>query len=346
MLRRWDITIQGWKSCTRRVAFALLAVSLPLAARAETGEVRLMKQVGLASLTLVVMEHEKIFEKYLAAAGLPASKVSWTRLVGGATVNDAILAGNLDYAVAGIVPLAVIWSKTKGTPSEVKAVCGLNSVPIFFNTRNPDIRTIRDLTDKDRIAVPAVKVSIQAIILQMAAAKEWGDAQSGRLDTNTIAMAGNDAYVALTSGKSEITSAMATSPFADMQLAKPGIRTLFTSYDVLGGPHNLNLIYTTAKFREANPKTHAAFLAAFKEATDLVNKDKRRAAEMYLKISPEPVSVDVLTKIIEDPRVQSSLTPQGVAKVTEFIHKTGLIKVKPASWKELFFPEVHGLPGN
>jgi NitT/TauT family transport system substrate-binding protein len=58
------------------------------------------------------------------------------------------------------------------------------------------------------------------------------------------------------------------------------------------------------------------------------------------------VSVDVLTKIIEDPRVQSSLTPQGVTKVTEFIHKTGLIKVKPGSWKELFFPEAHDLPGS
>jgi NitT/TauT family transport system substrate-binding protein len=292
-----------------------------------------------------VMEHEKLYEKHLAAAGL-ASKVNWTRLVGGATVNDAILSGNLDYAVAGIVPLAVIWAKTRNTPAEVKGVCGLNSVPIYFNTRNPSIKTIRDITDKDRIAVPAVKVSIQAIVLQMAAAKEWGQAQFAKLDTNTVALSGHDAYAALTSGQGEITSVMAIAPFAQMQLAKPAIRTVFTSYDVLDGPHNLNLVYTTAKFREANPKTYAAFLAAFKEATNLVNAHMRRAAEIYLKLSPEPVGVDALTAMIEDPRVQSSLTPQGVEKVTEFIHKTGLIKVKPASWKDLFFPEVHDLPGN
>jgi len=44
--------------------------------------------------------------------------------------------------------------------------------------------------------------------------------------------------------------------------------------------------------------------------------------------------------------VLSSLTPQGVTKVTDFIYKTGMIKAKPASWKDLFFPEVHDLPGN
>ena len=334
------------KALTRRAAIALLAAALPLAAKAETGEVRLMKQVGLASLTLLVMQHDKLFEKHLAAAGLANTKVKWLRLVGGAAVNDAILSGSVDFAVAGIAPLAVIWAKTKGTPFEVKAVCGLNSIPIYFNTRNPNIHSVRDITDKDRIALPAVKVSIQAIILQMAAAKTWGDKQFSRLDTKTVALSGSDAYAALVSGKSEIDSVMATAPFAQMEVAKPGIRTAFTSYDVLGGPHNLNLIYTTAKFRAQNPKTYAAFLAAFKEATDRVNRDKHRAAEIYLKLSPEAVNVDAMTKIIEDPMVQSSITPRGVMKVVDFLYKTGTIKVKPANWKDLFFPEVHDLPGS
>jgi NitT/TauT family transport system substrate-binding protein len=28
------------------------------------------------------------------------------------------------------------------------------------------------------------------------------------------------------------------------------------------------------------------------------------------------------------------------------MHAVGSIKIKPASWKDLFFPEVHGLPGS
>lgn len=315
-------------------------------ARAETGEVRLMKQVGIASLTLAVMEHEKIYEKHLAAAGLGATKVSWTRLVGGNVVNDAILSGNLDFAVAGIVPLSVIWAKTRGTPNEVKGVVGLNSVPIYFNTRNAGMKTLGEIKSTDRVAVPAVKVSIQAIILQMAAAKVWGEKQALKLDDQTVALAGNDAYAALTSGQGEITCVMATAPFAQLQLAKPGIHTVFTSYDVVGRPHNLNVIYTTAKFREQNPKTYAAFVAAFKEATEFVNADKRRAAETYLKVVKEAIAPDALTQILEDPKVISSATPQGVGAITDFIHKTGLIKVKPESWKDLFFPEAHDLPGN
>lgn len=331
-----------------RIAVSALMTPLALTtgAGAETGEVRLMKQVGIASLTMVVMEQEKLYEKHLAAAGLADTKVGWTRLVGGNVVNDAILSGNLDFAVAGIVPLSVIWAKTRNTPNEVRGVVGLNSIPIYFNTRNPAVASIKDITDADRIAVPAIKVSIQAIILQMAAAKAWGEKAANRLDTQTVTLSGNDAYTALTSGQGEITCVMSTAPFAQLQLAKPGIRTVFTSYDVLGGPHNLNVIYTTVKFREANPKSYAAFIAAFKEATDLVNADKRRAAQIYLDAVAEPISIDALVDILNDPRVQSSITPQGVGQVTEFIHKTGLIKVKPASWKDLFFPEVHELPGN
>jgi len=327
-------------------AAAAVISATSFTAAAETREVRLMKQVGIASLTMAVMEHERLYEKHLAAAGLPDTKVTWTRLVGGNVVNDALLSGSLDFAVAGVVPLSVIWAKTRGTPNEVKGVVSLNSIPIYFNTRNAAMQSLKDIKETDRIALPAVKVSIQAVILQMAATKEWGESQVHKLDTQTVTLAGNDAFTALTSGQGEITCVMSAAPFAQLQLSKPGIHTVFTSYDVLGGPHSLNVVYTTAKFREQNPKSYAAFIAAFKEATDLVNSDKRRAAETYLKVMQEPISVDALTEILQDPRVISSLAPQGVTAITNFIHKIGLIKVKPQSWKDLFFSEAHDLPGN
>ena len=33
-------------------------------------------------------------------------------------------------------------------------------------------------------------------------------------------------------------------------------------------------------------------------------------------------------------------------KMVDFMHKSGTIKVKPASWQEMFFPNMHGLPGS
>ncbi len=136
-------------------------------ARAETSQVRLAKQVGLGSLTLLVMEHEKLLEKQLRTAGLPDTKVSWSLFSSGAVMNDGLLSGNLDFATAGAIPLAVLWSKTAGTAMEVKGVCGVNAMPMLLDTRNPDIKSVSDFTPKSKIALPAIKVSIQAVVLQM-----------------------------------------------------------------------------------------------------------------------------------------------------------------------------------
>jgi NitT/TauT family transport system substrate-binding protein len=33
-------------------------------------------------------------------------------------------------------------------------------------------------------------------------------------------------------------------------------------------------------------------------------------------------------------------------KYADFMFSTGSMKTKPASWKDLFFPNVHGTPGS
>ncbi len=315
------------------------------AALAETDTVRLAKQFGLASLTFMVMEHDKIYEKHLAAAGLPNTKVLWAHFSGGAAMNDALLAGALDFAAAGAVPLAVLWSKTRGTPMEVKGVCGLSAMPMYLVSRDPAVRTVRDYTEKNRISVPAIKVSMQAIALQMAAAQAWGDDNFAKLDPLTVTSPGPEAMAAFTAGKGEIDSIFSIAPYIQMLLAAPGVHTVINSFD-LTGPHDVNMVYTTAKFRSENPKTYAAFLSAFREATDNVNADKRRAAEIYLEINHDHLSVDQVTAILNDPQVTSSMTPLGVMKFTDFAYKTGTLKVKLNSWKDLFFPEIADQPGN
>jgi len=40
------------------------------------------------------------------------------------------------------------------------------------------------------------------------------------------------------------------------------------------------------------------------------------------------------------------VAPQGFMKFAEFMVKTGALKTKPASWKDVFFPEVHGENGS
>lgn len=328
------------------VGFSLALVGAETFARAETKQVRLAKQVGLASLTLLVMEHEKLLEKHLVASGLTGTEVNWNSFGSGVLMNDGLLSGTLDFAAGGAIPLAVLWSKTVGTAQEVRAVSGLNAIPMYLNTRTPGIKSVRDIPATSRIALPAIKVSIQAVALQMAVAKEFGEENYNKLDAQTVSMNGAVSYVALTSGAGEVDIRYGSAPYAQLELRKPGIYTIVNSYDTLGGPHNINLIYTTKKFRDENPKTYAAFISAFREATDLVNSDKRKAAEIYLKLSPEKVTVDEMVEILKDPQVISSLAPMGVTKFVDFAYRTGTIKKKPDSWKDLFFPEAHALPGN
>jgi NitT/TauT family transport system substrate-binding protein len=208
------------------------------------------------------------------------------------------------------------------------------------------VKTLRDFTEKDRIALPAVKVSIQAITLQMAAEKTFGEGQQNKLDALTVSMSHPDGQTALLSGASEITAHFSSPPFQYQQLAKPGIHTVLNSYDVLGGPATFNLVWTTAKFRAENPKLYDAFVKALDEAIAIINADKRAAAEAYLRLSKDKDSVDDIAKLLNDPGIRYTTTPENVMKYVNFMLKTGSIKVKPDSWKDLFFPNAHNLQGS
>lgn len=312
---------------------------------AEVGEVRIAQQYGVSFLQLMIMERDRLIEKHGKAGGLGDLKVTWAKFAGGNVMNDALLSGAVDFVAGGVPPLVTIWAKTNGNLN-VKAVAALNSMPAYLVTRNPNVKTIKDFTTKDKIAVPAVKVGAQAIALQMAAAKAFGEENYAKLDAITVSMSHPDAVTALLSGSSEVNSHFASAPFHSQELAKPGIHLVMTSYDALGGRATLNVVFATSKFREENPKTTAAFVAALEEATAILNKDKRGAAEFYVKASQSKLPADEIYKMLTDPDVEFTMVPQKVMKYAEFMFKVGTIKVRPATWKDLFFPYVHNLKGS
>jgi NitT/TauT family transport system substrate-binding protein len=320
-----------------------MLVTIPFPAAAEVREVRLAKQYGLGYLPLIIMEEQHLIEKHTRAAGLGDVKVTWATLGGGSAMNDALLSGSVEYISSGVAPLVVLWDKSKGA---VKGVSALISTPNYLNTNNPAVKSIRDFTDRDRIALPSAKVSIQAIILQMAAAREYGQENFARLDRLTVSMKHPDAMAALLSGKSEITGHLTSPPFMFQELDDKRVRTVLNSYDVLGGPHTFNVITTTRAFYDHNPKTYAAVYAALEEAISYINRNKRSAAEIYLKASKTRESLDDLIREISQPSLSYTTTPLNTVKFSDFMYKTGTIKTKPNSWKDLFFPNVHGKQGS
>ena len=335
------------KSTLARLLAASLIAGGAGIAHAETKEVRIAQQFGIGYLPLMYLQNDKLLEKHAKALGIDDVKVTWSRFAGGSVMIDALLSDSLDFASSGVGPAITLWAKTSETPSEVKIVTAMNSMPIFLNTNNPNIKSIKDFTDKDKIALPGVKVSIQAVTLQIAAEQAFGVGHHDKLDKLTVSLSHPDGLNALLSGQSEIPGHFTAPPFSYKELKQPGIHRILNSYDVLGGPATFNVITTTSKFRQANPKLYRAFLDAFKEAIDLINQDRRAAAELYLKVSNDKkTTVDEVLAILNDPDIEFTQAPKNITKYSDFLFKIGSIKHKPNSWKDLFFPEIHHLSGS
>jgi len=330
------------RACSLLIA-ALVAAASPVAL-AEMSEIRVAKQYGISYLPLMLMEDGKLIEKYAKANGVDVT-VTWSTFAGGNVMNDALLSGSLQFASGGVGPLVILWSRTRGN-LDVRGVAALNSMPLMLVSRNPNVQSVKDLTDKDRIGLPAVKISVQALALQMAAEQTFGPGQQNKLDSLTVTMAHPDAMQALLSGQSEVNAHFGSPPYQYQELAKPGMHVVLNNYDVMGGAVTFNVVWTTDKFRTENPRLYDAFVKALDEAQATINRDKRAAAEAYLRISRDKDTVENIARMMNDPQVVFTTTPQNVMKYADFMAKTGAIKVRPESWKDLFFPNVHGLPGS
>ena len=321
----------------RGIAAALACTALLAAtpARAE-GKLRIAEQFGVVYLLLNVAQDQKLIEKHGKKNGVEI-EVDWVKLSGGAAVNDALLSGSIDIAGAGLGPLLTIWDRTVGKQN-VKGVASLGNFPYYLVSTNPKVKTIADFTGKDRIALPAVTVSVQARILQMAAARQWGTAQFKKLDPLTQTLPHPDAAAAVIAGQTEINAHFATPPFQEQELAgNPKAHIVLNSYEVQGGPSSSTVLYATEKYLKENPKTYRAFVDALAEAAQFVSANPEAAADAYLRVTKSSTDRALLLKVIKNPQVQFKVTPQNTLGLAQFLFNAGAIRNEPKSWRDYFF---------
>ncbi|MDU1808391.1 MAG: PhnD/SsuA/transferrin family substrate-binding protein, partial [Bradyrhizobium sp.] len=226
-------------SWSKSLAAAAIGVAALLGATgaslAEVKEVRLSKGYGILYLPLIVMEDQKLMEKHAEKAELGPFKVSWQLLDGGNIINDAMMAGSLDIAGTGAPGFITLWAKAKGIPAvEVVGVSGLSSTSLWMNTNNPEIKSLKDFKAGDKIALPGIKTSLSAVMLQMMAAHEFGKENYAKLDPMTVGLPHPEAVAALISGKTEITAHFTSPPFSYIELKDSKIHRVANSADVLG----------------------------------------------------------------------------------------------------------------
>jgi NitT/TauT family transport system substrate-binding protein len=333
------------KAARALAAVIALAAIGSITTMADAAEIRLAQQFSMGYLQFNVMKRDKLIEKYAEQRGLKDFRVSWQRFNGPVAMNEALLSNSTDIVSGGVPGLITLWDKTQGTSFEVKGICALSSQPFLLNTANPDIKSIRDFGERDRIALPSIKVSVQAVLLQMAAAAAFGEENYAKLDPLTLSMSPPDATIAMLSGAGGISSAFSVPPFQFQQLEQKNIHTVLTSFDVLG-PHSFTVAWTSARFRKDNPELYAAFLDAVKEATAIIAADPKGTAQSWIDDTGSKLPLEMVTKVVTGPNVEWTMTPAATMKFAKFMRKVGTTKHEPATWKDMFFPEIGNLNGS
>jgi NitT/TauT family transport system substrate-binding protein len=339
------------RSLCKAVAAAPVVLASPMLMRSsfadEVSSIVIVSQQGLPYLPLMVMDALALVQKHAGRLGIAALKPEYKSLGGTQSLIDALLSRQMDFGVTGVPSLCTLWDKTAGTPNEVRALSAVQSMPFLLVTNKPEIKTIKDFTSQDKIAVPAIKVSSQAICLQMAAAKEWGDDQYAKLDAFTITRSHPDAAVSIIAKGTEIDSHYSVAPYYYFELATSGVHNVLKSYDTLGGPGTNGVMLMSKRFHDANPKVSQAVYAALSEAHEFINKNPGDAAQVYIKTTNEKRSnQEEMTRFISDPDNIWTTTPQQTMTFAGFMHKVGTMKRAPASWKDLYFSECHELAGS
>jgi NitT/TauT family transport system substrate-binding protein len=213
-------------------------------------------------------------------------------------------------------------------------------------TRNPNVRSIADFTEVDRIAVPNTKAASQIILLQMMLEKQFGEGSHNKLNPLLVQLGHPEAVQALSNPRHEVNSHLSAPPYQDEELKMPGVHKVVTLTDVTGGPATNTVVFSSDKFARANPKIMQAFVAALDEANEFIRTNPREAAELYLAATKEKSSVDELTAFLRNPSTGFSTAPAGALKTAQFMYKIGISKKQASDWRDLFFAELHGRAGD
>jgi NitT/TauT family transport system substrate-binding protein len=324
------------KSRSLLSGIALATLLMTTTAHAET--VKIAHQIGVIFSPIMVMKELGLLEQAAADAGVEITP-EWISFSSGSAVNDAVISSNVDIATVGLPNFLILWSRAGGSVKALSAISGVKSVLV---TRDPDFKSLADVKPETRIAVPTLKVSNQAIWLQMAAQEQLGDYTA--LDANTVQLGFVDAMQALMTQSGAIDSFFAGPPYYTEALKDEGVHEVMSSLDITG-PNTSLLSFTTTRYHDANPEVMAVFLDALEAAQTIINEDPMRAAEAYLASTGENYLVEDVAAQMQAEGSVFQLMPQAVGVTAAFMAETGLIPTTPESWRDFFFDDIASRPG-
>lgn len=318
----------------------LLAAVLPASAQQQPVKVGI--GYGFAFLPFYICNDLDLIEKHAKAAGLNV-KVSYPRHSSSAAIQDALLSGAIDLGPFGISGLLLAREKTKGTPQEIIAVSGVTTLPMTLLTSRADVKSLGDLKPKDRIAMPMLTAP-QMYVLRMQSEKAFG--QADRLREQVVALPHADSVEALASGNGNVAAYFSSPPFTQIALKEAKVRQIASSSDIPGKASFL-VVGATRRIIDAHPKWPEIVAKAMDEAADIVRKEPRRAALIYLKFEPsKTLDVRAVEAILKELKDDFGSGVHGVQAFADFMGRHGRLKTPPKSWKDVVVPSLAAQPGS
>src|SRR6201996_2869977 len=299
--------------------------------------VSFVQQRGLLYLPVDMMVAGGVLQQEATKLGLGKVEASARTLSGPSAVTDALLSGSANYGAAALPSLLTLWDKTHGTPNEVRAVGTMSNGAMVLYTINPNVKTIADFTEQDRIAVPSIRISFNAMMLEMAAEKLWNDPH--RLDHLTVGLGHADAVAALSAGYGSAngTAHIAVQPFTDRGLKLPGAHVVTDSREIFGGPLTQVSLLATKQTCDKNPTLFKAVGNALEASIKMCMADKPAGAVLWKKAQNASESIEELQALLDDPGFEFTSQPHRIAYFAAFLKRVGGMKADVGNWKDLFW---------
>ncbi len=255
-----------------RISAAISALLMLLLAGCgqKTYEINIAEQFGIAYAPLAIMKEQKLLEKKL-----PGITVNWKQFGGPTAIREGMLSGDIDVGFMG--PAPVLVGIDNGMPWKYATGISFNEMAIV--TDKPDVQTLRDFTEKDRIAILSPACT-QHVLLSMLAKEQLGSASA--LDTRLVSMNHPDAANALIAN-TEISAHVATPPYLQAELAAGG-HVIATGEEIMGGPFTFITGVTMTQFHDEHPKEYNAFIAALDEAIEYINNNMDEAVTLLAPV--------------------------------------------------------------
>lgn len=321
---------------------ALLAAAAPVSAQQP---LRIGMGNGLAFLPIYIATDLKLFEKHAKAEGLAIRPV-FHRVSDSAAMQNALLSGKVDVAPFGVSAFLLTREKTSGTPQETLALSGLTTMPLVLVSNRADVKSLADFKPKDRIALP-IMTGPQMYFLQMQSEKAFGGGQADRLRGQVVALSHVEAMEALDKNRNDIAGYFASPPFSQAALKNRKFHKVLSSPDVVGGKASFLVLAATRQGVSAQPGLVQATVKAVTEAAEIIRKEPRKAAQIYLKFEPSrSLDVKTLEAVLLDLKDEFGSEVHGIEAFAGFMGRRGMLKRPPKSWKDVVVPQLAVMTGS